>query len=62
MRVPQAHPVSGKTLLTLPDHTLNPIDHQSQIAFATKSIDAVPFCNRPQRCLMHVRPQRSARP
>lgn len=31
----------GSTLLTPTDHTLIMIDHQSQMAFATKSIDAV---------------------
>lgn len=31
----------GKTLLSPSDHTLILIDHQSQMAFATKSIDAV---------------------
>ena len=36
-----AKPVPGKTLLSPSDHTLIMIDHQSQMAFATKSIDAV---------------------
>ncbi|WP_448664781.1 hydrolase [Sphingomonas sp. CJ20] len=36
-----ATPTPGKTLLTPSDHTLVLIDHQSQMAFATKSIDAV---------------------
>lgn len=31
----------GKTLLDPTNHTLIMIDHQSQMAFATKSIDAV---------------------
>ena len=35
----------GKTLLSPPDHTLIMIDHQSQMAFATKSIDAVMLRN-----------------
>ena len=35
-----ATPVPGKTLLSLGDHTLILIDFQSQMAFATKSIDA----------------------
>jgi nicotinamidase-related amidase len=34
-----ASPVPGKTLLNPNDHTLIMIDHQSQMAFATKSID-----------------------
>jgi nicotinamidase-related amidase len=39
--MPHASPVAGKTLLTPDDHTLILIDHQSQMAFATKSIDPV---------------------
>lgn len=39
--MPTATPVPGATLLTPHDHTLIMIDHQSQMAFATKSIDAV---------------------
>jgi nicotinamidase-related amidase len=39
--MPTANPVPGKTLLSPTDHTLIMIDHQSQMAFATKSIDAV---------------------
>lgn len=35
----------GKTLLSPQDHTLILIDHQSQMAFATKSIDAVNLRN-----------------
>jgi nicotinamidase-related amidase len=35
----------GKTLLSPHDHTLILIDHQSQMAFATKSIDAVNLRN-----------------
>ena len=35
----RAAPTPGKTLLTPTDHTLIMIDHQSQMAFATKSID-----------------------
>lgn len=35
----------GKTLLSPDDHTLILIDHQSQMAFATKSIDAVTLRN-----------------
>lgn len=42
---PQASPVPGKTLLTPTDHTLILIDHQSQMAFATKSIDPVTLRN-----------------
>jgi nicotinamidase-related amidase len=40
-----AKPVPGKTLLSPQDHTLIMIDHQSQMAFATKSIDAVTLRN-----------------
>jgi nicotinamidase-related amidase len=40
-----AKAVPGKTLLTPTDHTLIMIDHQSQMSFTTKSIDAVPLCN-----------------
>jgi nicotinamidase-related amidase len=40
-----AKPVPGKTLLTPTDHTLIMIDHQSQMAFATRSIDAVTLRN-----------------
>ncbi|MFV3307823.1 hydrolase [Pseudomonas sp. NY15181] len=35
----------GKTLLNPADHTLIMIDHQSQMSFATKSIDAVTLRN-----------------
>lgn len=35
----------GKTLLTPSDHTLIMIDHQSQMAFATKSISAIELRN-----------------
>jgi nicotinamidase-related amidase len=38
---PNATATPGKTLLTPADHTLIMIDFQSQMAFATKSIDAV---------------------
>jgi nicotinamidase-related amidase len=37
--MPTATPTAGKTLLSPADHTLILIDHQSQMAFATKSID-----------------------
>jgi len=37
--MPTATPVPGKKLLTPADHTLILIDHQSQMAFATRSID-----------------------
>jgi nicotinamidase-related amidase len=40
-----AKPTPGKTLVTPQDHTLIMIDHQSQMAFATKSIDAVTLRN-----------------
>lgn len=43
--MPQAKAVPGKTLLSPTDHTLILIDHQSQMAFATKSIDAVNLRN-----------------
>jgi nicotinamidase-related amidase len=43
--VPTAQPTPGKTLLTPVDHTLVLIDHQSQMAFATHSIDAVELRN-----------------
>ena len=43
--MPNAKPVPGKTLLNPADHTLIMIDHQSQMAFATKSIDAVTLRN-----------------
>ena len=36
--MPTAAPTPGKSLLTPTDHTLVLIDHQSQMAFATKSI------------------------
>jgi nicotinamidase-related amidase len=39
--MPTAKPTPGKTLLTPTDHTLIMIDFQSQMAFATKSIDPV---------------------
>ena len=42
---PNAKPTPGKTLLSPQDHTLILIDHQSQMAFATKSIDAVMLRN-----------------
>ncbi|MGD9536368.1 MAG: hydrolase [Alphaproteobacteria bacterium] len=42
---PKASPKPGKTLLTPDSHTLIMIDHQSQMAFATKSIDAVMLRN-----------------
>jgi len=40
-----AKAVPGKTLLNHDDHTLIMIDHQSQMSFATKSIDAVTLRN-----------------
>lgn len=39
--MPTATPTPAKSLLTPQDHTLIMIDHQSQMAFATHSIDAV---------------------
>jgi nicotinamidase-related amidase len=43
--MPQARPEPGRLLLTPADHTLIMIDFQSQMAFATKSIDAVALRN-----------------
>ena len=43
--MPKASAVAGKSLLTPADHTLIMIDHQSQMAFATKSIDAIELRN-----------------
>ena len=43
--MPIAKPAAGKTLLTPTDHTLILIDFQSQMAFATKSIDPVMLRN-----------------
>jgi nicotinamidase-related amidase len=43
--MPRANPTPGKTLLDPKNHVLIMIDHQSQMAFATKSIDAVTLRN-----------------
>jgi nicotinamidase-related amidase len=43
--MPQAMPTPGKSLLTPTNHALIMIDHQSQMAFATKSIDPVMLRN-----------------
>jgi nicotinamidase-related amidase len=43
--MPQASPVPGKNLLSPNDHTLIMIDFQPQMAFATKSIDAIELRN-----------------
>jgi nicotinamidase-related amidase len=43
--MPTALATPGKTLLSPGDHTLIMIDHQSQMAFATKSIDPVQLRN-----------------
>jgi len=43
--MPTAKPTPGKLLLSPADHTLILIDFQSQMAFATKSIDAVTLRN-----------------
>lgn len=43
--MPTATPVPGKRLLSSTDHTLILIDFQPQMAFATKSIDAVALRN-----------------
>jgi len=40
-----AKPLAGKALLTPADHTLIMIDHQSQMAFATQSMDPVNLRN-----------------
>jgi nicotinamidase-related amidase len=45
VNVPHASPTPGRTLLSPNDHVLIMIDHQSQMAFATKSIDAVSLRN-----------------
>jgi nicotinamidase-related amidase len=43
--MPKAVAAPGKNLLAARDHTLLLIDHQSQMAFATRSIDAVNLRN-----------------
>jgi nicotinamidase-related amidase len=43
--MPTAEPAPGKTLLSPADHTLILIDFQSQMAFATRSIDPVTLRN-----------------
>lgn len=43
--MPTASPIPGSTLLSPGNHTLIMIDHQSQMAFATKSIDPVSLRN-----------------
>ncbi|MBR8093146.1 hydrolase [Burkholderia cenocepacia] len=43
--MPQAQAKPGKLLISPADHTLILIDHQSQMAFATKSIDTVTLRN-----------------
>jgi nicotinamidase-related amidase len=43
--MPTAQPKPGRTLLSPADHTLIMIDYQSQMAFATKSIDPVALRN-----------------
>src|SRR5438874_9013993 len=43
--MPTAKPIPGKTLLSPSDHTLIMIDFQSQMAFATRSIDPVMLRN-----------------
>lgn len=43
--MPQASPAPSKTLLDPANHILIMIDHQSQMAFAAKSIDAVTLRN-----------------
>jgi nicotinamidase-related amidase len=43
--MPTAKATPGKTLLSPTDHTLIMIDFQSQMAFATKSIDPVMLRN-----------------
>src|SRR4051794_34686560 len=43
--LPHATPTAGKMLLTPKDHGLILIDHQSQMAFATTSIDVAELRN-----------------
>ena len=43
--MPTATPAPGRLLLSPADHTLIMIDFQSQMAFATRSIDAVMLRN-----------------
>lgn len=43
--MPLASAAIGKPLLNPHDHTLNLIDHQSQMAFDAKSIDAISLRN-----------------
>ncbi|QSQ24093.1 hydrolase [Pyxidicoccus parkwayensis] len=43
--MPKATPTPGKSLLTPGDHALILIDHQSQMAFATRSIDIAQLRN-----------------
>lgn len=43
--MPQASPTPGKALLNPTNHLLIMIDHQSQMAFATKSIDPITLRN-----------------
>ena len=43
--MPKAVAAPGRSLLSPSDHTLILIDHQSQMAFATKSIDAIELRN-----------------
>ncbi len=43
--MPQATPAAAKALLNPGDHTLVLIDHQSQMAFAVRSIDAIELRN-----------------
>lgn len=43
--MPTASVVPAKDLLSPPDHILIMIDHQSQMAFATRSLDAVSLRN-----------------
>ena len=43
--MPTALPIPGSSLLSPADHVLILIDHQSQMSFATKSIDAVMLRN-----------------
>lgn len=43
--MPKASPTPAKSLLTPSDHTLILIDHQPQMAFATRSIDAIELRN-----------------
>ena len=52
--MPTAIAQPGNTLLNPTNHTLIMIDHQSQMSFATKSIDPVQLRNNV--CLLYTSP------